>query len=127
MSFATGLALSPDNLTAVVTNQVTYDLTVMNGPSSIRRVAGLDLDTPKVLTISHETVAKTGVKRHLVRFDHTFQDATDPTIVGTISFYVNVIVPPVVATFALVEDMAATLQNFLSTSGNLAKILNEEI
>lgn len=127
MAFADQLQLSPDDPTAVATNLVDYDLASYNGSASTRRVPGLDLDEPQVLTISHETVKSSGVKRHLVRFDSVQQDATDPTIVGTISVYAVIVVPPVVSTEALVEAEVNKLANLLAASGVVTKLLNEEI
>lgn len=127
MAFAAAIATSPDNPTALTTNAVTYDLTSYVPSGSYRRVAGLDLNEPQVLRISHETVAKTGVKRHLVRFDDTHEDAVDPTVVGTISVQLVISVPPVVASQALIDAAVRKLVNFLATSGVSAKIVNEEI
>jgi hypothetical protein len=127
MSFTDPQDLSPDLPTPAATNEVTYDLSARSSASGSYRVAGLDLDTPQVLTVSHEKVKNTGVRRHLVRFDSVQQDGTDPNILGTISAYVVIAVPPVVATEALVEAEVAKLVNFLSTSGHLTKLLNEEI
>jgi len=127
MGFASQIAVSPDTPTVVTTNQVNYDLSTYNGSGSTRRVAGLDLDTPKVLSVSHEQVKSTKVRRHLVRFDSTVQDGTDPTIMGTISVYAVLVVPPVVASEALVAAEVRKLSNFLCASGNITKLLNEEI
>lgn len=127
MAFANQLSLSPDAPTAVATNVQLYDLTSFMGPSSERKVAGLDLDCPKTLSISHEKVKNTGVKRHKVQTSVVVQDGTDPNIVGTIMVYTIFVVPPLVSTAALVKAEAYKLMNLLSVSGNIEKILNEEI
>lgn len=126
MAFTAAIATSPDAVTAVTTNAVTYDLTSYVPAGSFRRVAGLDLNMPQTLRISHETVAKTGVKRHLVAFNDTHEDSVDPTIVGTIGVQLVISVPPHVATQALIDKTLRKMQNFLATSGVSAKIVNEE-
>lgn len=127
MSFSTAIATSPDAPTAVTTNAVTYDLTSYVPSGSFRRVAGLDLNKPQIMRISHETVAKTGVKRHLIAFNDTHEDAVDPTLVGTIGVQVVISVPPHVATQALIDAAIRKALNFLATAGVSAKIVNEEI
>lgn len=125
MSFAAQQALSPDKPTALATNPVTYDLTVQNGAMSIRKVAGLDLDEPMILTVSHEKT-KAGVRRHLVKTESVKQDATNPTIVGTITCHMVITVPPVVSTSALVKAEIHKLLNFVCATGYIDKLLNEE-
>jgi hypothetical protein len=129
MSLGTSISLSRDSATDVDTSLTVFDLRAADEGKSIFSQAGLTPPTEDLLTVSHD-VGKAGNKRHLVRRDQTFPNATT-AVPSTASVYLVMDVPNVSQfTNAVVITLVNTLIDFLiegGANGNVTKVLNGEV
>jgi hypothetical protein len=119
MSFSTRVTLQD----AVPADQH-YDVSRLNSTGTVRRVAGLPLDEPKELAISHNASSDGKKVASLVSFNRTIKDADEVTI-GTSKVQLTLRYDTGQATEAIVQEDVAQLVELLS-SANVTKLLNLE-
>lgn len=108
---------------AVPANHV-YSVVVSGDYKRVRRVASSNLDTPELLTISHQVGKNQETSRSLVRFDTSVEDAGG--VNGVISVQLVVSIPRTIADPTAVKNVIKQLQNFLAASGYQDKLINLE-
>jgi hypothetical protein len=124
MSFATDVTLTGD-----AASSQTYSQISLENAKSVRKDATRDLGTPRSMVISHTIngAGLTAVDRHLVRLNLTEEDSgadAFATISGSV--YCVIEAPRRIVDATMLSDMVTQLVDFLTTSGNLDKILNSE-
>lgn len=105
----------------------TYALRGVTDGNSIRSNASAPTSAPEAMLIKNQTSSRGGValNRTLVRLDLT--KINTPGVPLTGSVYVTFEVPQdPVWTVAIIKDMRTQLVNFLTTAGNVEKLLNGE-
>lgn len=109
------------------TSNFTYSMVSLVAGKSIRKDASQDLNTPGILTISHQVngTGSAAVARRMVRVDKTIEDGSSGDI-ATISAHIVLTVPNNVITKADVTAEVTKLTGFLGGAGNLDKLLNGE-
>nr|URG15519.1 MAG: coat protein [Leviviridae sp.] len=127
MPFGTSLALSPDQPTAVATNQITYVLRGENGAASEYAVAGVTYPSEFLLKIRHST-DKSGVRRSVAQMVDTRIDSLN--VPATATWGLTLVRPPSAAfTEAYLIQQFSRLGNLMSVASgaNLSKFLNLEV
>jgi hypothetical protein len=124
------MAFSTDiTLTGTAAATYTYSQISLEGAKSIRKDSTRDLGTPRSMVISHSVSGKgmTAVDRHLVRLNLVEEDTGSEEIatVGS-SVYVVIEAPRRIVTSAMLQDQVDQMVDFLTTEGNLDKLLNSE-
>jgi len=106
---------------------VDFNYISMVGTKVIRKDPDRDVDSPRVMTISHEVSGKgsAAVDRHLLRFDQTEVDDNDDTSIATGSAHIVLTVPRKNITVDIMKDLVTFVKNYL-TEANIEKILNGE-
>lgn len=116
-------------LTDKSTVAVTYSQISLVDSKSVRKAAASGAATPKTLIISHTESGKglSAVDRRLIRINDTYQASTDGSVeTQTGSVYLVIEKPRNIVTDAHVNSMLDRLVEFISSTGNRAKILNGE-
>lgn len=96
------------------------------GTKTVRKDNTRDLDSPRVMTVSHETSGKgsSAVDRHLIRFDQTEVDDSDDSSISTGSAHIVLTVPRANITSDHMKDLIDFLINYLAVEANVDKILS---
>lgn len=107
--------------------EVNFNFISNVGSKTIRKDPARDVDSPRVMTISHEVSGKgsSAVDRHLLRFDQTEVDPNDDSSIATASAHVVLTMPRKNITNAMMLDLAAFITNYL-VEANIEKLLNGE-
>jgi hypothetical protein len=101
-----------------------YSTVVTGDYKRIRRVPSSDLNTPKLLTISHQLLEQGNLSRSLVRLDRTIEDAAG--VRGVVSLQYVIVIPRNLAVEADVQKLVTQGAAFWATSGYVGKIVNLE-
>jgi hypothetical protein len=124
MSFTTDIQLTGD-----AASDQTYSQISLVAGKCIRSDSARTLGNPRTLIISHEQVGKQlkAMDRHLIRLNIVEED-TGTEEIATISGSVYCVIeaPRRIVTEAMLSDMVTQMVDFLTTAGNLTKILNNE-
>lgn len=104
-----------------------YSLTSVIGGKSVRADATQAPGLPRLLTIGHQAVNRSGyvADRHLVRLDLT-QAGVSPDTDVQVSVQLVIEMPRRVTTAADVQDIVDQLEAFTGAAGYIAKVLNSE-
>lgn len=94
------------------------------GSKTIRKDTARAVDSPRIMTISHEVSGKgaDAIDRHLIRFDQTEVDEVDDSSIAVGSAHIVLTCPRRNITEAHVLDLVAFIVNYL-IDANVAKIL----
>lgn len=106
------------------TNDHAYSTVVTGDYKRVRRVPDTELDTPELLTISHDVNSKTNVSRSLVKFEKVLEN--EAGVKGTISIHKVITIPREIAVLADVTALEAQMAAMMAVSGNLEKLVNLE-
>ena len=109
---------------AVPANHV-YSVVISGDYKRVRRVASSNLDTPELLTISHQVDKNQENSRSLVRFDSSVENPTTLEK-GVVSAQFVLVIPRKIADPTAVKNVIKQLQNFLAASGYQDKLINLE-
>jgi hypothetical protein len=101
-----------------------YDVIRRASSSTTRRVAGLPLDEPKELTISHNVDAKGAKVSTLVGIKRAVKDVDEVTI-GSLTAQLTLRYDTGQITAAMIQEDVAELVEFCSVA-NVVKLLNQE-
>lgn len=107
----------------------TFSLQSVVGGKSIRSDATRAPGVPKLLTISHQVVTRSGyvADRHLIRIDETFEASSPETQTNVnASMQLVIEVPRREVVAANIQNLVDQLEAFTGTAGYVAKILNSE-
>jgi hypothetical protein len=125
--FGTSLACSPDQSTAVATNQVTYQLRGEDGAQSLYAIQGVTYPSEFLLKIGHKT-DKNSVRRSVLQVVDTRIDSLN--VPSTATWGLTLVRPPSTAfTDALLIQQFSRLSNLMNVAAGatLAKFLNLEV
>lgn len=94
------------------------------GTKTIRKDTSRDVDSPRIMTVSHEVSGKASdaTDRHLIRFDQTEVDENDDSSISTGSAHIVLTCPRKNITEAHILDLVAFIVNYL-IDANVAKVL----
>lgn len=105
-----------------------YDFRGTNNEQSFYRDNSAPLDQPSTLTVKHSTTQVNTInqnRRTLIRLDDKVEDSNGNQ--GTLSAYVNLVVPEKVATSAQCTAILEKLRDFLNNTGNIARVVNQDL
>lgn len=124
--YADPLTISPDNLSSVSTNMVTFDVTEASGKMRKRLNPLTTISDPELMVVNHfqqgSEQAGNLADRHLLQFSRSERDAAGKASLLVVNTTVLV---PRNGLFALtdVRRLFNWQANFLSTSTNLERLL----
>lgn len=124
MSFTSQMVF-PDN--ADPANSIAYDTISTNGLSTLRAVAGRDLDKPLECRISHEVSKDKSRQSSVILFDQVEEDTSGEfPVLGNLRVMLKIQFDRSVITEANVLDRIQHIANFISADANITKMLNRE-